>query len=210
MVKPKEQLTSVFRNKPVDVFFSNLWTGFQYPHLHPVANNQNKNIETFRVNKQITAKELRVVDDQGENFGVMPLEAALKLAEEKGLDLIEIAPKVIPPVARIISFDKFRYQKEKEEKKKEKLSKTFELKQIQISLGAAKNDLEIKARKVEEFLAKGHPVTIMMRLRGREKYNKPFAFQKLQEFSKFITAEYKVLREPKIGGQGISVNIIKK
>ena len=140
----------------------------------------------------------------------MLLEAALKLAEEKGLDLIEIALKANPPVAKIISFDKFRYQREKEEKKKKKLSKTFELKQIQISLGAAKNDLEIKAKKVEEFLAKGHPVTIVMRLRGREKYNKPFAFQRLQEFSKFIKTEYKVLREPKIGGRGISVNILKK
>lgn len=153
---------------------------------------------------------MRVVDDQGENFGVMPLEAALKLAEEKGLDIIEIAPKANPPVAKIISFDKFRYQREKEEKKKEKLSKTFELKQIQISVGAAKNDLEIKAKKIEEFLAKGHPVTIVMRLRGREKYNKPFAFQKLDEFSKFIKTEYKVLRAPKFGGRGISVNIIKK
>jgi len=92
----------------------------------------------------------------------MPLEAALKLAQEKGLDLIEIAPKAIPPVAKIISFDKFRYQKEKEARKKEKASKIKELKQIQISLVAAKNDLEIKARKVEEFLSKGHPVDVVL------------------------------------------------
>ena len=169
-----------------------------------------KTIETFRVNNQIKAPELRVVDELGKNLGIMPLEAALKLAAEKELDLIEIAPKAVPPVAKIISFDKFRYQKEKEGRKKKRLSKTLELKQIQISLAAAKNDLEIKARKIEEFLAKGHPVTITMRLRGREKYNKPFAFQRLQEFSKFIKADYKVLREPKIGGQGISVNIAKK
>jgi len=169
--------------------------------------NKYNNIEKYRINNQIKAPELRVIDELDKNLGVMPLEAALKLAAEKGLDLIEIAPKAVPPVAKIISFDKFRYQKEKEERKKEKLSKTLELKQIQISLRAAKNDLEIKAKKVEEFLVKGHPVAIVLRLRGREKYNKPFAFQKLEEFSKFIKTEYKVLREPKIGGQGISVNI---
>jgi len=84
---------------------------------------------------------LRVVDETGENLGVMPLEAALKLAMEKGLDLIEIAPMVKPPVARIISFDKFRYQKEKELKKQKATQKTSELKQIQITAKSAKNDL---------------------------------------------------------------------
>jgi len=140
----------------------------------------------------------------------MSVEAALKLAAEKGLDLVEIAPQATPPVAKIINFDKFRYQKEKEERKKQKLSKTLELKQIQISLAAAKNDLEIKAKKIEEFLDKGHPVTILLRLQGREKYNKPFALQKLEEFLKIIKTEYKVLGEPKASGQGISVNIAKK
>jgi translation initiation factor IF-3 len=137
----------------------------------------------------------------------MPLEAALKLAQEKGLDLIEIAPKAIPPVAKIISFDKFRYQKEKEARKKEKASKIKELKQIQISLVAAKNDLEIKARKVEEFLSKGHPVDVVLKLKGREKFNKSFALSKLENFLKIIPGEYKILKEPKFGGRGVSIQI---
>jgi len=153
---------------------------------------------------------LRIVDDQGNNLGVMPLEAALKLAVEKGVDLIEVVPKANPPVAKIISFDKFRYQKEKEERKKEKSSKVHELKQVQISLAAAKNDLETKARKIEEFLTKGHPVDILLRLRGREKYNRSFALGKLKDFLKFITGEYKITKDVKPGGRGLSIQIARK
>ncbi len=140
----------------------------------------------------------------------MPREAALKLAEEKGLDLIEIAPTAQPPVAKIISFDKFRYQKEKELKKQRAVQKISELKQVRISARAAKNDLGIKAKKTEEFLNKGHKVEIMLRLKGREKYNRDWARYKLEEFLKMITVEYKITMEPRFGGQGLVMQIMKR
>jgi translation initiation factor IF-3 len=140
----------------------------------------------------------------------MPLGEALKLAESKGLDLIEIAPTAKPAVAKIISFDKFRYQKEKELKKQKASQKISELKQVQLSVRAAQNDLKTKVQKIEEFLNKGHKVEIILRLKGREKYNRDWARYKLEEFLKLITVEYKIGLEPRFGGQGLVMQIMKK
>jgi len=148
-----------------------------------------------------------VVGEKGENLGIMPLGEALKLAESRGLDLIEIAASAKPPVAKIISFDKFRYQKEKELKKQKTSQKASELKQIQISVRAAANDLKIKAQKIDKFLGEGHKVEIVLRLRGREKYNKDWARYKLEEFLKLITVEHKTILEPRFGGQGLVMQI---
>ncbi len=129
------------------------------------------------------------------------------MAGEKELDLVEISAAAKPPVAKIISFDKFRYQQEKEAKKQRATQKFSELKQIQISARAAKNDLEIKVKRLEEFLEKGYKVEIFLRLRGREKYNRNWAHYKLEEFLKMISVEYKITLEPKFGGQGMIMQI---
>ncbi len=141
----------------------------------------------------------------------MPREQALALVKpELGLDLIEISATAKPPVARLMSFDKFRYQQGKAEKKARRARKTVDTKQVQISARAAKNDLLIKLRQLEKFLNEDHRVEIMLRLRGAEKYNKERARQKLQEFLQMITLEYKVLAEPKFGGRGLFMEIVKK
>lgn len=167
-------------------------------------------IQQYKTNNQIAAPELRVIDDAGAHLGVMSREAALNLAKEKNLDLIEIAPMVKPPVAQIISFDKFRYQKEKEFKKQQLAQKkTADLKQVRISPRASRHDLETKAALVEKFLQAGHKVEINLFLRGREKYNKDWGLFKLQEFLKIIKIPYKITLEPKFVGRGFVVQIIK-
>lgn len=138
-------------------------------------------------------------------------EEALALAKpEEGLDLIEIAPGTKPPIARLMSFDRYRYEAVKREKKERLAQKGGGMKQVQISARAAQNDLLIKIRQLEKFLAEGHQVEIMMRLRGREKYNRPWAKQKLEDFMKMITAEYKRMTEPRFGGYGVTLQIAKK
>ncbi len=156
------------------------------------------------------APEMMVVDEEGGNLGKMTKDAALKLAQEKGLDLIEIAPMAKPPVARIMSFDKFRYQQEKKFKKQRAQQKGQEMKQVQISIREAKHDLQMKADRVNEFLAEGHPVEILMTLRGREKANKDFAREKLANFIKMINPEHRVIMEPRVGGRGIGMQVIKR
>lgn len=163
-----------------------------------------------RINEKITASELRVIDEAGANLGVLPLQEALKLAKEKGLDLIEIAPSAQPPVAKIISFDKYRYQEEKKLKKQKAQQKIQELKRVRISGRAARHDLEIKANKVNEFLKAGHVVEVQLTLRGREKAHKDWAKEKLMEFLKIIDPDHKVIMEPKFVGRGFNVQIVKK
>lgn len=163
----------------------------------------------YRVNNQITSPELRVIDDAEQNLGVFPLAEALKMAKDKGLDLIEVVPGAKPPVARIISFDKFRYQQEKKLKKQRASHKTGGNKQVQISIREAKNDLMMKAARVNEFLAEGYQVEIFLTLRGREKGNKDFARKKLAEFVTLITPEHQVIASPSLGMRGFIMSVAK-
>lgn len=167
-------------------------------------------IDKPKINNEITAPELRVLDEKGENLGVMNRDEALALAQERETDLIEVVAGAKPPVARLINFDKYRYQKEKAEKKERQQQKTAGLKQIQISPRAAKNDLLIRVRQLEEFFKEDHTVEIQLRLRGRERYNKDWARLKLQEFLTMIPVEYRMVSPPKFGGRGMLVQIMKK
>ncbi len=172
---------------------------------------RHKTIVKPRINSQIIAQELRVVDETGANLGVLSREEALKLAKpELGIDLIEVVPGAKPPVAKLMSYDKYRYEAEKQFKKERLAQKTGGIKHVQISARAATNDLLIKVKQLEKFLAEGNQVEIQMRLRGREKYNRDWARQKLEAFLKMITVEYKRLSDPKPGGQGMFMQIAKK
>lgn len=146
-----------------------------------------------------------------ENLGVMPRAQALDLAKpESGLDLIEVVPEANPPVVRVMSYDKFRYEREKALKKERVAQKTLGLKQVQISARAAENDVAIKVKLAEKFLTEGHQVEVNLRLRGREKAHKDWARTKMNEFLKKIAVEYKLMSEPKFGGRGMVAAITKK
>jgi translation initiation factor IF-3 len=163
------------------------------------------------MNNQITAPELRVIGEKGENLGVMPRAEALLLARpDEGIDLIEISATVTPPIVRLMDYDKFRFEEDKRKKKERLAQKSAAMKVVQISARAATNDLMVKVRAVEKFFGEGHPVEVNMRLRGREKRNKDFAMQKLLEFLKLLSVEYRKLSEPKFLGNGPSVQIAKK
>lgn len=164
----------------------------------------------IKINHQITAPELRVVGASGENFGVLSRTEALALAEEKGLDLIEIAPRAQPPVAKIMDFGKFQYL----ENKKGGLSKTkshhSETKSIQVKIGTGERDLAIKANKVSEFLAKGHRVKANLFLPGRAKYlDSKFLAGRLGRLLRLVTAEYKIVSQAEKTPRGLTVVIEK-
>lgn len=136
----------------------------------------------------------------------MPREKAFELTKEKGLDIIEITPFSAPPVARIMSFDKYRYQQEKKLKKQRAAQKNQEIKQVQVSGRTALNDLRVKARKANEFLRDGHPINIVLTLRGREKGNQQWGHEKLQGFLKLLNP-HRIISPPKFMGRGINVQI---
>ncbi len=152
-----------------------------------------------------------MIDATGKNLGIISREEALKLVPlGKGLDLIEIVATATPPIARVMSFDKYRYEKEKALKKERLAQKVGGVKRVQITARAAENDLMVKMKKLEEFLAEGYQVEIFVRLRGREKGNKPWAEEKLREFMRLIPVEFKIMSPIKSGVQGIITTITKK
>lgn len=124
----------------------------------------------------------------------MALDKALELARSRGLDLIEIAPQANPPVAKIMSFGKYKYALARETRRKTKPHRDV-IKTVRITFAAGLHDLEIRARQAAEFLAESNHVQIEMRLRGREKGKRQLAYQKLQHFLKLLPVEVKILNE---------------
>lgn len=119
----------------------------------------------YRVNEQIKALRVQVIGPDGKNLGVMPTSKALELAREYGLDLVEVAPNASPPVVRIMDYGKFVYQQKKKNKQK---NKTSELKEIEMTPNIGEHDLNVKLRKIKEFLEEGHKVKVDIRMRGRQ------------------------------------------
>ena len=159
----------------------------------------------LKVNGAIKAPQLRVLGANSENLGVLSLAEAQEKAKEAGLDLVLITESATPPVARIISFDKFRYQREKELKKQQQ--RVPESKRVQISPREGAHDLSFKLKRLEEFLQAGHKVEIQVTLRGREKGMQEFAKTKLREFISKIETPHKMTYEIKMGGRGLITQI---
>jgi len=121
----------------------------------------------YRINERINAKEVRVVDEKGQQIGIMSIQQALNQARQLGLDLVEIAPEANPPVCKIMDFSKFKYQQEKKEKELRKAKRATELKEIYIKPTIAEHDLLIKLNHIKEFLQKNHPTKILITYFGR-------------------------------------------
>lgn len=160
-----------------------------------------------RVNHQIKAAEVRVVTEDGEQLGIMRLSAALTLSGEHGLDLIEVAPNANPPVCKIIDLAKYKYQQKKAESEAKKKSKKTLNKTIWLSTRISQHDMEVKAKKVDEFLAEGDIVKIELRMRGREQAFPDLARQQLDNFLKLLTRPYRVDMPTKRMGGTFSLTI---
>jgi translation initiation factor IF-3 len=134
----------------------------------------------------------------------------LELAQEKGLDLIEIAPNVQPPVCRIMDYGKYQYQKSREERQQRTKQKKVEIKGIRISFRTSQHDLETKAKQANKFLDQGHKIRIEMILRGREKALLAMAKEKLNEFIKLVSPEINIEQEIKKQPRGLTVVVAKQ
>ena len=122
----------------------------------------------MRINGEIRASQLRVIGARGEPLGIMSRSAALDVARDAGLDLVEISPNAEPPVAKIVDWGKYQYQKMKEQQRNKKSARTSEIKQMRLGLKIGQNDLDIKLRKVRKFLSDGDKVKIQVVFKGRE------------------------------------------
>ncbi|MEM9349376.1 MAG: translation initiation factor IF-3, partial [Pseudomonadota bacterium] len=121
-----------------------------------------------RVNDRIRAPELRLIDENGDNVGVVSPSRALEMAEDAGLDLVEISPNANPPVAKIMDFGKFKYEQQKRESEARKKQKTIEVKEVKFRPNTDTHDYDVKMKNVFKFLGNGDKVKVTLRFRGRE------------------------------------------
>lgn len=150
-------------------------------------------IPEYRVNEKIIAPELRVIDETGQPLGIISTAEALRIATERGFDLVEVSPKAEPPVAKILDHGQFRYQKEKEARKQKVQSHEVDTKGIRLSVRIGEHDLEIRRQQAKKFLERGDKIRPEIVLRGREKAHTDLAEKIITDFIKSLE-EYFPLR----------------
>lgn len=150
------------------------------------------------INRQIRAKEIRLIDENGKQLGIVPFQEAARLAIERKLDLIQVTKKVEPPVCRLGDYGKYLYREEKKEKTTAK-QKGGELKGIRLTFNISSHDLETRVRQSEKFLKKGYKIRVELPLRGRQKALQGFAKEKIEKFLESLkkTFPIKIERELK-------------
>lgn len=143
-------------------------------------------------------------------MGVLSLKEALDLAKKAKVDLVEISPNADPPVAKIIDWGKYQYQKMKKQQKNRKNAKASELKQMRFGLKISDNDLRIKLKKVTEFLEKGHKIRLTVVFRGREMAHKEFGQEMIERILEILGDKIIVDQKPQMSGRNLSINIRSK
>ena len=162
------------------------------------------------INGQIRDKEVRVIAENGDQLGVMPVKEAMKLAQEAELDLVKIAPKAQPPVCKIIDYGKYRYELARKEKEARKKQKTVEVKEVRISPNIDTNDLNTKVNNAKKFIAKGNKVKVTLRFRGREMAHMQQSKHILDDFAEML-AEVAVVEQPAhLEGRSMSMVLTEK
>ncbi|MFA6909191.1 MAG: translation initiation factor IF-3 [Patescibacteria group bacterium] len=136
----------------------------------------------YRVNAQIRIPEVRLIDEADKQLGVVSTAQALQLAQERGLDLVEVSPLAQPPVARILDFGAYQFRQEKLERKSKARQKRVDIKGIRLSINIGKHDLDMRRSQAEKFFEKGDKVLIEMILRGRERAHVPRAIDVMKQF----------------------------
>lgn len=159
----------------------------------------------LRVNRRIRSRELRVVDENGKQLDVMPLEEALRLAAEAGLDLVEVAPQANPPVARIMDYSKYKYEQEKKEREAKKKQHVIHIKEIKIGPKIEEHDYQVKLNHLERFLKRGDKTKINMRFKGREMAHIDLGRGVLDRLAKDAAAFGELETEPKLDGKMMSM-----
>ncbi|MFC2968301.1 translation initiation factor IF-3 [Acidimangrovimonas pyrenivorans] len=154
-----------------------------------------------RVNGRIRAPEIRLIGAEGENLGVMPPARALGLAEDAGLDLVEISPNATPPVCKIMDFGKFKYEQQKREAEARKKQKTIEVKEVKFRPGTDVHDYDVKMRNVVRFLEAGDKVKVTLRFRGREMAHQQLGMDLLKRVAEDVAELGKVENMPKLEGR---------
>lgn len=166
-----------------------------------IVNPKGKN--TVKLNDEIRFRELRLIDADGEMRGIVPLEQALRLAEESDLDLVLISPNPDNPVARIMDYGKFVFEQSKREREAKKKQKVVSVKEVQIKLTTEEHDTNVKVKNALRFLKDGDKVRVVIRFRGREMSYQNQGYAVMQDFADACREEGSVDRPPRIEGRNM-------
>ena len=166
--------------------------------------------QNFKVNDQISASQVRVVDQEGQMLGVMELSKAIKLAEQAGLDLVEVSPNVNPPVCKIANFGKMKYEIQKKANVLKKKQKVVDTKEIKMSINIGKSDFDFKVKHIIKFIDKGDKVKISIKIKGREMTHLELADQIMNNILTQIEGYAKFESTPKMEGRQMVGVLVKK
>ncbi|MBI5397021.1 MAG: translation initiation factor IF-3 [Verrucomicrobia bacterium] len=159
------------------------------------------------MNGRIRAREVRLIDSDGQQLGVKPLREALALAQQRGMDLVEIAPNATPPVCKVLEYGKYRYEQAKREKESRKAVTSSKTKQIKFHVSISEHDFQIKLRQIAGFLEKHMRCKVSLFFRGREMAHQDLGQQVMKRLAKEVGAYGTVEMEPKLMGRSINMLI---
>ena len=157
--------------------------------------------QELQINEQIRDKELRVIDSDGNQLGIMSLRQALEIAEQKNLDLVKIAPQANPPVCKIIDYGKFRFEQAKREKEARKNQRVVEIKEVRLSLNIDTHDFETKKNHAVRFISEGNKVKASIRFRGREMGHPELGLEIMSRFADAMSEVANVEKPAKLEGR---------
>ena len=164
----------------------------------------------LRINEQIRVREVRLIDDQGEQKGIVPTLEALHMARELSLDLVEVAPQANPPACKILDYGKYRFEMEKKLRESKKKQKLQELKEIRMQPKIDDHDLDFKSKHVKEFLADGDKVKVTIRFRGRELAHTELGLVVLKDVLSKLGDDFVMEKQPAMEGRFMSMTLAPK
>lgn len=170
----------------------------------------NISSKELQINEQIRDKEIRVIDSDGSQLGIMPAKKAMELAEQKNLDLVKIAPQATPPVCKIIDYGKYRFEQSKREKEQRKNQRVVEIKEVRLSLNIDTHDFETKKNHAVRFIAEGNKVKASIRFRGREMGHPELGLEIMKRFAQAMEEVANVERQPKLEGRTMMMFLAPK
>ena len=162
------------------------------------------------INEEIRAKELRVIDTDGAQIGIMSRDEALAMSEEKKLDLVCISPKANPPVCKILDYGKYKYELQKKEKEAKKKQKTTQVKEIRLSTFIEDHDIMVKAKTGSKFLKDGDKLKVSLRFRGREKDYVAKGMDVMNKFAEAVSDVGEMDKKPKFEGRSLTMILTPK
>jgi translation initiation factor IF-3 len=155
----------------------------------------------MRVNEQINTQEVRLIDETGENVGVVSTKDAIQRAENAGLDLVEISPGAAPPVCKILDYGRFKYADQKKKAEARKKQKTIDIKEIKMRPNIDQHDYDVKMRSINRFIAEGDKVKVTMRFRGREMVHQDLGLNVLNRVRDELGDVAKIEQFPRVEGR---------